>query len=113
MAATLTLAPVAPESAVQRRRVEVVGMTIVVLNVVDVLVTRLILRTHPASHEGNGLMARIILSRWVWLPKAGIPLTVLFSSARSRVTRVSWVGMFAVAGIYWSVIAWNVHILFL
>ena len=95
-----------------RRQVELVAMTIVLLNVFDVLVTRLVLRTHPASHEGNGLLARFILSRWVWLPKAGIPLVVLVTSAWTRVTRVSYVAIFTVAGIYWAVVIWNVHILF-
>ena len=95
----------------RRRERELVGMTIVLLNVFDVLVTQIILRTHPASHEGNGLLAQFIMSPWVWLPKAGIPLIVLFSTARSPLTRVSYVGMFVVAGIYWSVIAWNLHIL--
>ena len=97
----------------QRRARELVGMTIVILNVFDVLVTQRILRSHPASHEGNGLMAHIILSPWVWLPKAGIPLLVLFSTARSPLTRINYIAMFVVAGIYWSVVAWNLHILVL
>lgn len=101
-----------PADASHRRQVELVAMTIVLLNVFDVLVTRLVLRSHPASHEGNGLIARFIMSRWVWLPKAGIPLVVLFTSAWTRVTRVSYIAIFAVAGIYWAVIIWNVHILF-
>ena len=96
----------------QRRTRELVGMTIVLLNVFDVLITRLVLRTHPASHEGNGIMAQLIMSRWVWLPKAGIPLLVLFSTARSPMTKVSYFGVFAVAAVYWSVVVWNLHILF-
>jgi len=96
----------------QRRTRELVGMTIVVLNVFDVLITRLVLRTHPASHEGNGFVAQLIMSKWVWLPKAGIPLLVLFSTARSPMTKASYLGVFAVAAVYWSVVVWNVHILF-
>ncbi|GAC1586524.1 MAG: hypothetical protein NVS3B21_00670 [Acidimicrobiales bacterium] len=114
---SLTLAPAtlptgAPDLEVHRRRqLELMAMTVVILNVLDVLITRVVLRTHPASHEGNGLVARLIFSPWILAPKVGLPLLVLVSSAHRRITRPRFIGMAIVACIYWAVIAWNLHIL--
>jgi hypothetical protein len=94
------------------RQRELAAITIVFLNVVDVLVTQHILRTHPASREGNSVLVGLIMSPWIWLPKAGIPLLVVFSTARSPLTRINYQGMVAVWAIYWAVILWNLHILF-
>ncbi|GAC1314765.1 MAG: hypothetical protein NVSMB16_11540 [Acidimicrobiales bacterium] len=104
-------AATASDDEVRRRQLELMAMTIVILNVLDVLITRVVLRTHPASHEGNGLIARLIFSPWVLVPKVGLPLLVLMSSAHRRITRPRYVGMAIVAAIYWAVIAWNLHIL--
>jgi hypothetical protein len=106
----------APEiDALQARRLrqrELAAITIVFLNIVDVLVTQYILRTHPASREGNSILVGVIMSPWIWLPKVGIPLLVVFSTARSPLTRFNYRGMVAVWAIYWAVILWNLHILF-
>ena len=106
------LATPVEEDVARRRQREVAAMTIVVLNVLDVLLTQYILRTHPASREGNGLVAQVIMSPWIWLPKVGIPFAVLLSTARAPLTRVNYWGMGVVWAVYWGVVAWNVHILF-
>jgi hypothetical protein len=105
--------PASDIDATQARRLrqrELAAITIVFLNVVDVLLTQYILRTHPASHEGNSIIQTIVMSPWIWLPKVGIPLFVVFSTARRPLTRVNYHGMVAVWGIYWAVILWNLHI---
>ena len=99
------------DDGARRRQLEIMAMTILLLNVLDVLITRVVLRTHPSSHEGNGIIARLIFSPWILLPKVGLPLLVLVGSAHHRVTRPRYVGMAIVATIYWAVIAWNLHIL--
>ena len=104
-------AAAASDDDVRRRQLELMAMTIVILNVLDVVITRVVLRTHPASHEGNGMIAHLIFSPWVLVPKVGLPLLVLGASARRPVTRIRFVGMAIVATIYWAVIAWNLHIL--
>ena len=96
----------------RRRRVEVLAMTILLLNVFDLLITQYLLRTHAGVHEGNGLLTRIVLTPWAWLPKVGLPLFVLFSSVRRPVTRVGYAGLHVVWVIYWAVVLWNVHFLF-
>jgi hypothetical protein len=103
----------AVEAACQRqRRVEVMAMTILLLNVLDLLVTQYLLRTHAASHEGNALLSRIVLSPWAWVPKIGLPAFVLATITRRPVSRMSYVGLRAVYAIYWAVVWWNIHILF-
>ncbi len=101
-------------TSLRRRRTynrKVLAVTLVLLNICDVLVTRYILAHHAVSHEGNGLLARFILSRWVWLPKVGIPLYIVFNSARGKVTRLNYGAIFVVSGVYWAVILWNLHVL--
>ncbi|HEY2427340.1 MAG TPA: DUF5658 family protein [Acidimicrobiales bacterium] len=95
----------------RRRRVELLAMTILMLNIVDLLVTQYLLRTHTGVHEGNAILAAIILSPWAWLPKVGLPLFVLFSTVRRPITRVGYAGLHVVWLIYWGVVAWNFHFL--
>jgi hypothetical protein len=102
-----------PEEMVRRRQRDILAITIVLLNVADLLVTQYILRTHPASREGNGLVAAFIMSPWAWVPKVGLPIGVLASASRKKVTVMNYYGLFAVWGIYWGVIAWNLHIIVL
>ena len=95
----------------RRRRVEVLAMTILMLNVLDLLLTQYLLRSHAGVHEGNGLLTQIVLTPWAWVPKVGLPLFVLFSSVRRPITQASYVGLHVVWVIYWAVVAWNVHFL--
>lgn len=96
--------------ALARKR-DFAALTILVLNVCDVLITQHLLRARVA-HEGNALLAGVIMSPWVWLPKVGIPLAVLAAGHKSPPTRRSLYGLLLVEAVYWLVICWNVHVLF-
>jgi len=95
----------------RRRRVELLAMTILMLNVLDLLLTQYLLRSSVGVHEGNGLLTQIVLTPWAWVPKVGLPLFVLFSSVRRPITQTGYVGLHVVWVIYWAVVAWNFHFL--
>ena len=87
-------------------------LTVLVLNVCDLLLTQLIIGS-GWGHEGNGLMASFIMSPWAWVVKVGIPLGVLLASTlRSRrmpTRRFQVIAAGVVTLIYVAVVSWNAH----
>ena len=92
----------------RRHRLELMAMTVALLNVVDVLLTQLLLRSHPGAIEGNPLLAPVIMSNWVWVPKLALPAVAILA-ARRRVTRIRELALFAVFLAYWAIVAWNIR----
>jgi hypothetical protein len=92
------------------RQMQIAAITVLLLNVLDVMLTQYILRTHPGAHEGNMLLAGIVMTGWIWLPKLGLPLVVGAAAFHRPVaTRAQEFGIYAVWGVYWAIVIWNIR----
>ena len=92
------------------RRLQVAALTVVLLNVADVQLTQAVLRSHPGAREGNLLVAGMVMTGWIWLPKVGLPLLVGAAAwRRPTLSPVRELGVYAVWAIYWAIVIWNIH----
>ena len=87
------------------RWLAVVGL--VVLNVVDLLLTRHLLKN--GASEANPLMALVIGGGWGVAIKIGLPVALAFRHLRAPLERKIVLGLCWMCVLYLGVVTWNLH----
>lgn len=86
------------------------GAILVILNVWDVIVTRMLL-SRGLAEEANPLMVNLVETWWGIAIKVIVPTIAVFYALRIEAHRKAMIGLLVVVWFYATVVAWNTGLL--